>query len=119
MITIKELIEEVRRLVAESPDNAYTHAQCRYSIGACNNGSVGCLFGQALSNLGVDVVALDAMDSVPSILGILSHGNVVGSCTELEKSWCNLTQQRKDMGLSWSEAIRGADDRYGVPYPIN
>ena len=50
------LIKAVKELVKESPDNTYDSSggQCYYAKGHCKNGSVGCLFGQALRKIGKD-----------------------------------------------------------------
>lgn len=109
----KQLIFEVRRLAVVSPDNRYVtnHATeaCYYDKGVCTDGSIGCIFGQAIRNLGLD---WDLSDNV-GIITLLQRNNVTALCRET--TWCSLLQFEQDFGLSWAEALAITDrEVYGV-----
>lgn len=115
-ITFAELKTEVLRLAAEYPDTVYPKVmeerslrQCYYTKGECGPG-VGCIFGQALTNLdsslAVRLAAMDADDMFNT--GI---GNVVWklgiSATNEEETWCDSVQAAQDNSRRWADAVCG------------
>ncbi len=118
---VSNIIADVRKTAAERPSVVYLDKDCRYAAGNCSDGSIGCIFGQVLSNLGVDVKEYDATDNgygeniVPDINHILNEDSFVGN--ERDIHWCDLVQEYQDSGLSWEEAVKTADDEIVNLYP--
>ncbi len=103
MTIIELLIAEVRKLATESPDNVYHgNGICSYESGHCDNGSVGCVFGQAAHNIGWNLRGEKTIDDR------LLSCNIVMS--EQQLKWCYLVQSAQDKGRTWAEAIRYADE---------
>ena len=49
MDNLDRLVTEIRKIAAERPDTVYESSLCHYNFGLCNDGSTGCLIGQALN----------------------------------------------------------------------
>ena len=125
MITCKELENEVRRLSTAYPDAVYTNvgsAGCCYSRGLVYNGpeKCGCIFGQSLSNLGIDPAQFD--DQIDfgynkCALGIIKVMKNLGlnASTEFE-DWCEAVQGNQDSECTWSQSVLKADEVYGNDY---
>jgi hypothetical protein len=107
---VKELIAEVRRIAAERPDTVYrqpsTSCGCFYEKGECTDGSVGCIFGQALNNLGYPVTGTASID-------IIARSRFVGNCLVI-LAWCREVQNVQDGGLSWGDAIISANTKWPI-----
>lgn len=112
---VSDIIAEVRRIVQLRPDVTYNASNygCKYADGYCSDGSVGCIFGQVLSNLGERVQRFDEYPIpdcnktyTPSIGKILE--NEFG-CSDNEYVWCERVQELQDNGLSWGEAVKMTD----------
>jgi hypothetical protein len=114
---VSNIIAEVYKIVQVRPDVTYNPGigGCKYADGICSDNTVGCLFGQALSNLGVDVKRFDKYPMplngegtyTPAIDRILQN-EFVG--TEQELNWCAKVQEYQDNGCSWGEAIKEVDN---------
>ncbi len=104
VVTADQIIAEVRRLAAESPDFVYQKPEfspvCLYKHGD----GPGCLFGQALSNLGIEVDE----NTRGTINNVLDRFDV--DRTDRQRCWMSTAQRRQDHGSSWAEAVRQADD---------
>ena len=120
--TIDQLIQEVRNLAAESPHNRYHNrgGACFYSKLLCDNGAIGCIFGQAFQRLDIDVEEIDnhadaedfdgygsSIDRVIPKLGI--------EADSFELSWCKKVQTAQDNDKTWASAIEEADSEF----PLN
>lgn len=115
---VSNIIAEVHKIVQLRPDVSYDPGvgECKYADGTCSDNSVGCLFGQVLSNLGIDVNRFDnypvsdrpeCMSTyIPSINKILEK-EFEG--TEEEINWCAKVQEKQDDGLCWEDAVYAAD----------
>ena len=113
---VSEVIAEVRKVVQLRPDVTYDAGVkgCQYADGICSDNSVGCLFGQVLSNLGVDVKRFDKYPMpnregdtyTPAIDRILKN-EFVGTGQEID--WCVRVQEHQDNGLCWDDAVKEAD----------
>ena len=108
--TINQLIETVRELAKEDPDNIYKNLNnqvlCFYNKGNCLNGTIGCIFGQAFRKLGIDDTTLNNFE-YKSIAEIISHN--FPNCDRKLVMWCREVQSHQDKGYSWSESIKQAD----------
>lgn len=104
--TLEQLVDEVRKLAKENPDNNYNNgyqkAQCFYNKGECSNGTIGCLFGQAMKRLGVSDDQLNGFGSKP-IRDILRENRVKHN--ENLFSWCEDVQMSQDDGLPWGKCV--------------
>lgn len=111
-----DLIEkEVIRLATEHPEVVYQRPltyrngqplysdYCSYTKGVAGGGE-GCIFGQALSNLGMSDDKLAALDGTG---GINTVSEAIGIEAEQDRvyNW-ELVQGRQDLGLPWGEAIK-------------
>lgn len=104
--TIEDLIQTVRDLASESPDNIYNRPEgmsvCLYNKGICTNGSVGCIFGQAFRKLGIEV------DEDGWIVIVLI--TVFGYQSSSQNKWCSFVQCNQDRQKTWGECIKIADE---------
>lgn len=108
MITAEQIKQEVIRLGTEYPQAKYIHPTCR-SFGPCyyNKGEVingpegkeGCIFGQALQNLGVT----DKLDKLMGIRELLSILDIPFS-NELGSKFADC-QYIQDQNCTWGNAI--------------
>jgi hypothetical protein len=111
-LTIDNLLAEVRSLAMESPDNIYHRppqdkefiAVCEYNRGICDNGSIGCIFGQAFRRLGVEVNKICTISA-------LMHTHF-GYHPITIRNWCWTLQRHQDQGKTWGEALALADETY-------
>lgn len=107
---IENIIAEVRRLAEEFPDNVYVSDNgpyCYYDDGRCTNGSIGCIFGQAIRNLGLD---WDLSDNV-GILKVFIRNGIPMYRGHL---WCRVLQVCQDNGSTWKQAVTRADEEVCV-----
>ncbi len=114
-ITAAQVIDEVRKLAKESPGNIYkglpsafmsSGFACYYSTGENENGSVGCIFGQALKNLGLVITDNNDQVRITNLLVILG----ISHLNEFELDWCRTVQSRQDSGTEWGHAVSEADN---------
>lgn len=110
---IEQLVKEVRRLAAESPDNVYQDFIGRYEIGKCSNGTIGCIFGQAGRNLNIDWIKDNLNDSM-RIGGLIEKQNLGVDRKIID--WCNEVQCSQDEYSAWGICIERGDDRYPGVY---
>jgi hypothetical protein len=116
-LTIDNLLAEVRSLAMESPTNKYNRppkkecdvftACCEYNRGTCDNGSEGCIFGQAFRRLGVEVTKVLPINNLMR--------EFFGEHPQMIKDWCWKLQHCQDTGKTWSEALSLADETYPLP----
>jgi len=124
--TIQQLVKTVRHLADTYPDFHYlpttqtnNESRCAYNTGGCDKypGLSGCIIGQAVRKLNVDIPANMNLVGVQPILLLLpgvtatelkSEANVV----KIEK-WLQSVQLYQDSGKSWSRAVERADRRAG------
>lgn len=115
-VTIDDLIAAVRQLAAEHPDNVYHKplghgwsTGCSYNNGLCDDGSEGCIFGQAFRRIGVDT------SQMTTFIGV-ELARAFGERPVDEKmTWCAAVQARQDGGATWSSAVASADAKEGHP----
>lgn len=105
-VTADQIITEVRRLAAEKPDFVYEKPEfsafCLYMHGE----EPGCIFGQALHNLGWDVTAPDA----GTINTVLDDNDV--HRTERQALWMREVQHEQDTRTPWGDAVAKADEEF-------
>lgn len=115
IFTSEDVVDVVRDIAKASPDfiyesPVYTTGQCRYAHGDKDNGySPGCLMGQALNRLGVDLSEVvpyegESVSYVLNKLGIHTTANI--------NSWLDTVQVYQDEGSSWGYAVNNVDDDY-------
>jgi hypothetical protein len=111
-ITIDQVIAETKKLAAQWPTNIYKKPEaekpftsmCSYDKGICEpSGGVGCIFGQAFRNLGMELKGSDAIDS------ILTHNLDIEASHPL-MNWCQTVQGHQDNGVTWGHCILLADE---------
>ena len=124
MITITQsvignLFDKVRELAAARPETVYRPwptgqsspmTRCSYLSGACSDGTVGCLLGQALLAIGFTAERLQPVD-------LLAIVEVIEKLLPIELSkedrqrvrWLESVQNAQDNGCPWREAIDIAD----------
>ena len=103
MFTATELIAKVKELVKASPENRYEANPCRYCTGKNTNGSVGCLFGQALRALGMPNEQLIKFDmNLHNLIGEMLP--TIGiECNESERKWLTIVQRYQDQHFAWDK----------------
>lgn len=107
MITAEQLIEKVRELVTANPEFVYRRPEGQIScLYREHNGTPGCLFGQALTALGVELTDVHERRTIDVLLPQLGI-----SVTRLQVEWMMSVQNAQDLGQSWAEAIDRADFR--------
>jgi hypothetical protein len=121
MITIEQLILEVRRLAKESPENKYTPEladetaslikACFYNKGKCTNGAVGCIFGQAFRNLGSPIPLVYDNGNGAGIKSIFAGLDITHPNQNLIE-WCLEAQRNQDSSYTWEKCITEADIYY-------
>jgi hypothetical protein len=120
MLTIEQLILEVRRLAKESPENTYTPEfsekesfikACFYNKGKCTNGAAGCIFGQAFRNLGSPIPPVYDNGNGSAIMAIFNGLNLTHPNQNLIE-WCLEVQRSQDSGDTWEKCINEADIYY-------
>lgn len=110
-LQLSDVIVEVRRLAANSPDNIYTAPEkraCSNISGTCSDGSVGCIIGQAMKNCGLDEDILNE-DSEAGIESFVDRNILSGF--RIEAIWCAKVQNRQDFQSTWGDAVKVADER--------
>ena len=103
---IKKLIKEVRRIASENPDFVYLKGDegCTYSGNQC-------IFGIALNKLHPDV-DLSKYDECGGIVINMVLDDLFYEDSMVHLNWCVTVQAEQDLGNSWSECIRTADEAY-------
>lgn len=116
-LNVQFLEQAVRKLAADSPDTLYCKPDdsifCSYSKGACTNGSVGCIMGQALvrCGLGTTLALAQKWGSINNFVLFITN-------TDLEKlptpvvltiRWLQEVQTQQDQGRTWRDAVALAD----------
>lgn len=109
MLTVEELVSKVREIAKSRPNTVYTgtHRGCEYNAGECSDGSIGCLFGQAMKELGVFY-----LDYTNYIDVILSNRLKIAEPSDPKVMWCRKVQYCQDGGLDWGSSVEKANDYY-------
>lgn len=113
-VTLKQVVSAVRELAAARPDTIYNRTgmgRCEYAAGECSDGSVGCLFGQALKSLGIEPWKLrdQGGNRISFALGDLGIIPVADKFEDPDVRWCARVQRSQDGGSNWKMAIVYAD----------
>jgi hypothetical protein len=115
-LTFAQVEAEVRRLVAEDPEHIYQgkprndgRAQMCYYVAPEDGSAEACLFGQALSNLGVsdDVLAGHEQSPVSIVLSSLDV-----AYTYRQERWLSSVQNEQDHKRDWAGAVAYGDAEY-------
>lgn len=120
-IPLTEIIAEIRRIAAESPDyvykpvvkpNSLSLETCEYVERSADGELVGsCIVGRALVNLGVPPEVLTfTSDYTPTAFGLLADPDGDGEGTEI--IWIQRVQSGQDEKMSWGDAVARADVLY-------
>ena len=110
------IVDEVRRLAAESPEAVYQESPCHYGIGKCGNGE-GCIIGQAIVAWCPDMeVYLDFEDQKAinhkhnlNVYQIVNDHGLNHLLTKKEIDFCREVQAEQDRRKPWAEAVASAD----------
>ena len=107
-ISLDEVQKVVRDLAKHKPDFIYHSPDKEY--GTCmywhkDENAPGCIYGHALTRLGVDVPDGDFEDTgIDSVLREITGASVPG--------WFAYVQKLQDSGVSWGDAVAYADREY-------
>lgn len=113
-ITVQQVANEVRNLANQHPDFVYSPPtpgeSCRYVHGT----QAGCGVGQALANLGVDLVDLSAFEGEHALavmhnLGIDVPGIQGDSSTDEDARFILRFQRNQDQSRTWGQSVRNAE----------
>ena len=116
--TTSDLIREVRRVAEGYPTYVYKRpikeGSCLYFHPGQDDQheSCGCIFGHALSALGVSLGDIGEEHNDNSILQLLLVSGV--ESTGEQADWMWLVQYKQDKGKTWKEAINIADNACGA-----
>ena len=112
-VSLIQLARTVRKIASDRPDVKYmAQGNCMYDTGACSDGSVGCIFGQAINQLGLKV---PHNFEGCSINMVLEEINTVKYSDQTKKmQWLDIVQASQDVGMSWAAAVSKADRVCGV-----
>ncbi|MFF0498493.1 hypothetical protein ACFYU5_18960 [Nocardia aobensis] len=117
-IPLTEIIAEIRRIAAESPDYVYKPVvkpnslgigTCEYVERSADGELVGsCIVGRALVNLGVPPEVLTFTDDfTPTAFGLLADLDFDVRGAEIK--WIQRVQSGQDQKMSWGDAVARAD----------
>jgi len=117
---INKLINTVREFADLRPDNVYKLSNdsihCQYIAGTCSDGSIGCIFGQAFKELGLDWGEYgDTHACYGTISALVQHFCGCGDHNIL--NWLDCVQVLQDMGHEWKNVVNEADLKY--PLEVN
>lgn len=107
-IDLDDVQKVVRDLAKHKPDFIYHSPDKEY--GTCmywhkDENAPGCIYGHALTRLGVDVITNNFEDtSIYSVLGKITGASVPG--------WFVYVQKLQDSGVSWGDAVAYADREF-------
>lgn len=119
MITAEQLMAKARELAAASPDFIYEPGReavneefnCKYMPDEIQPG---CLFGQALTALGVELIPEFEGVGVSDLLRrVQGHPEPVSSQPKVW-DWLDTAQARQDGGEPWGMAIQAADEHFSM-----
>ena len=68
MDKLDELVAEVRSIASDRGEVTYPDGPCFYDKGECSDGSVGCVFGQALDNIDWPIYKANLRTGIKSLL---------------------------------------------------
>lgn len=117
MITVKKVIEQVRKIAKENPDFVYTNqgdvdaAEYSYlgrSMSEPNVGQ-GCIVGQALLDLGVtrEEMVEAGIEGTTASEALMRLGINSGS---MYSQYLDFVQDMQDIGEPWGRAVEFADN---------
>lgn len=118
MISFDKVESAVRNLAEQFPEAVYEKpaaevpTKCSYVTGECRHGAgEGCIFGQALRDVGVDRNVLarfeqesggdTSLDNLLAYLGI--------EYDDADMDWAKNVQHKQDTGWNWRAAVGFAD----------
>jgi hypothetical protein len=110
--TMAALESEVRKLTADFPDAVYTRLNgvgaCLYSVGSAGPGC-GCIIGQGMARLGVDVKQID--ETYPRPWGAASDKVLKRAGHEEARiqKWLTAVQTYQDDGNTWAQCVAHGD----------
>ena len=122
MITVDDVVKEVRSIAIERPDFIYLEqpleneedrsTNCSYlSAGLYTNEGEGCIVGQALSKLGITDEELRRVENASAADALRAVGVEGSTRRDRELNWLNSVQSQQDIGMTWGDAIAWADQR--------
>jgi hypothetical protein len=125
MLTFAQLESKVREIIAADPDHVYRMPEssvqingclsvtCFYSTASHKDAIEACVFGRALSALGVTDEQLLPMEGV-RIGEVWRSDHIAGErLTDKQAYWARVIQNQQDQGKPWGFALRHADEQAG------
>ena len=120
MPTPQELVSAIRKLVKESPNAVYHSVfdkvkgkyNCLYGHGQATNNRCGCLIGQGLVDIGIEL--LPQWDNFEHEVGNCLSAFAVSKyiwpdCPYEIAEWLDVLQGEQDNGAKWQQCLEEAD----------
>jgi len=110
-MTLDILVEEVRRLAAESPHAIYykpTAYGCSYINGDCGRGK-GCILGQAAKNVWPELFHVMEKGEFVAFSSYLIYDVNGSTANGTQIEWLKSVQRHQDSGYTWSETVAFTD----------
>ena len=105
--TVRDIANEYPEFVYEAPSEL--GGQCLYAHSSENGYTPGCLMGQALYRLGVDLSALQPYEG-EGIEEVLEHLNI--SSDSDSRLWLSEVQTAQDESVPWGLAVNPVDSEF-------
>ncbi len=106
MDKLDSLVAEVRKIAVERPDTIYCGGPCYYDSGECNDGTVGCLLGQALDAIDWHIYMVEEDTHIGAVLERQDYA-------DSRTTWCRRVQEAQDNGGTWGYCVEYADKKIG------
>lgn len=107
----KELVRRTYAKCVKDCDVSYSpseYRECSYTNGQCTDGSTGCLFGQILSEMGVDASPLQGL-----LRGILETRFKDSEVPQVVISYLSHIQICQDNEMDWGDALIESEILFG------
>lgn len=113
---LKTVVKTVREIVRQRPDVRYQAKHvCSYISGACTDGSVGCLIGQALVKLGVEIELGESTKRISDVAHVFCDDATqeLSKYNNVASVWLMHVQSAQDREEPWIDCVTYADTSAG------